>query len=318
MIKIKIPFRLHINLLAMHSCTYRKNGGIGLSIISDEIFLTSKKSSVNIIKITNYCSHEEKINQIINLLDKIKINYNLNSSVYIELHGRYFIHSGLGIGTAITLACIEALFLTNDITLPEQELVILSERGGTSGIGINTYFSGGFIIDSGIKADNSPHVPSSKTTPSSYSKILARCNFPDWKLGVLIPKKRDEVYNCKELTFFEKNCPIPKEEAYYASYLAIMGTFASVLDKDYELFCKSINDTANTYWKSKEISETPSNIELIKKMITLNADSAGMSSFGNSIYFFYRKKNDILDFVEKNNNYILMDFRACNSGRVIC
>lgn len=317
MIKITIPFRLHINLLAMHSCNYRKNGGIGLSIINENIFLESSNSLSNTIKVIGYCSDFEKVDRIVALLNKVQCESDLSSGISIFLYGDYFFHVGLGVGTAVTLACLEALFLNNDVKISNEELVKISERGGTSGVGINTYFNGGFIIDGGIKPNHNPHRPSSEVKPDNYPKILARCEFPNWKFCIVIPKEREEMCGVKELDFFISNCPIPKEDAYYASYLAFLGTFASVNDHDYELFCDSINDTKNTYWKKKEISENPSILKLINKLLLLGADCAGMSSFGNSIYFFY-KKSESIDLFMKDSGFIFMEFNACNSGRIIC
>ncbi|MGI2110502.1 beta-ribofuranosylaminobenzene 5'-phosphate synthase family protein [Shewanella frigidimarina] len=318
MLKIKIPQRLHINLLSMHSCDYRKNSGIGLAIINKELFLEAKIHSTSIIEVENYCNHPERLQIIIELLKSTKKKYKLEYGVKIKLCGSYFFHVGLGTSTAVTLACLEALFLTNNKTITDNELIKISERGGTSGIGINTYFHGGLIIDSGTKSNNQKHKPSSYIKPKVHSKILAKCNFPNWNLGILIPNERDYIYDEKELIFFEKNCPIPKDEAYFASYLATFGTLASAKDNDYELFCHSINETQKTYWKRKEISQNKFNNLRINRLLSLGVDCAGISSFGNSIYFFDRDPEDVIRKMSTEDDFLYFEYDICNSGRIIC
>lgn len=103
MIKITIPFRLHINLLAMHSCNYRKNGGIGLSIINENIFLESSNSSSNTIKVIGYCSDFEKVDRIVALLNKVQCESDLSSGISIFLYGDYFFMLVLVLGLQLHL-----------------------------------------------------------------------------------------------------------------------------------------------------------------------------------------------------------------------
>jgi beta-ribofuranosylaminobenzene 5'-phosphate synthase len=302
----------------MHSCDYRRNSGIGLSIINKKLFLEAKKQSTCLIEVETYCNHPERLLIIIEILKSTKKKYKLEYGVEIKLYGSYFFHVGLGTSTAVTLACLEALFLINNKTITNNELIKISERGGTSGIGINTYFYGGLIIDTGTKPNNQKHKPSSYVKPKIHSEILAKCNFPSWNLGILIPKNRDYIYDEKELRFFEKNCPIPKDEAYFASYLATFGTLASAKDKDYELFCHSINETQKTYWKRKEISLNKFNNIRINRILSLGADCAGISSFGNSIYFFDKDPQNIGLKMSIEDDFLYFEYDACNNGRVIC
>jgi len=316
MIKITIPFRLHLNLLAMHSCKYRKYGGLGFSILNNGNYLVAEEDVDNKIIIKGECNNSLRIQKIENILNDIKEKYKLKKPIKIELHGHYYFHIGLGVGTAVTLACIEALFLYNNMSVDHNKIIEESKRGGTSGIGINTYFSGGFVIDIGIKSDNIEHLPSSQKSTLSISNVLARCDFPNWEFGIILPKKRNEISDINEVAFFKSTCPIPDSEAYFASYLAIFGTFSSIKESNYELFCSSINETQNTFWKKSEINQNNSNINLINYLNSLKVDCAGMSSFGNSIYFFSRNIGGIESCLDKDN-YNLMTFSACNTGRDI-
>ena len=50
------------------------------------------------------------------------------------------------------LAVLASIDAALDLRLAREELQLLSSRGGTSGIGIHTYFVGGFLIDAGTMA----------------------------------------------------------------------------------------------------------------------------------------------------------------------
>jgi beta-ribofuranosylaminobenzene 5'-phosphate synthase len=91
----------------------------------------------------------------------------------------------MGSKTALLLSMIEALSLLAGCDLSPSKLVELSGRGGTSGVGVSSYFSGGMIFDLGRPNDNLPFVPSSADAtglrPRSQHRYV-RCADPaaDW------------------------------------------------------------------------------------------------------------------------------------------
>jgi beta-ribofuranosylaminobenzene 5'-phosphate synthase len=78
-------------------------------------------------------------------------------------------HVGLGSKTSVSLACIEAACLTLGRQPTPIELISMTGRGGTSGIGINTYFSGGVIADDGHRMETG-----AKFYPSSMRASTSR------------------------------------------------------------------------------------------------------------------------------------------------
>ena len=141
--KIYVKPRIHISLISMHHGGYRKNGGIGLSIDEPKGVLEVSSSDQFIFsdKRRKGLGQAEQ-NQLLSVLNQAHTLLGLDKRVVIELSGGLLTHAGMGSGTALRLACLEALLLVNGKSVQKEVLVSLSERGGASGIGIHTYFSG--------------------------------------------------------------------------------------------------------------------------------------------------------------------------------
>ena len=93
-------------------------------------------------------------------------------------------HVGFGSKTALLMAigigCNEAA----GSPLTEEELVVLSGRGGTSGVGVNTTFVGGFVVDGGrSKKKGTQFRPSSVEAPRGCPPVLVRLRIPsEWRV----------------------------------------------------------------------------------------------------------------------------------------
>jgi beta-ribofuranosylaminobenzene 5'-phosphate synthase len=313
---INLPFRVHMNLHAMHDCELRKNGGIGFGVNSS-CKLTINKSAKTKITVLGECSDLNKIIAIEKKISNIKNAHSLDYHANISIDGNLNFHSGLGIGTALTLASIEGLFLLNDKSITSQKIIDLSERGATSGIGIHTYFEGGMIVDVGVKQDSKPHKPSSAQKTIYKAVKLLRAPLPNWNCAFVIPNYSDKTFGGNEVDFFKINTPIPHEDAHHATYLSLMGVIPSILEKNYNYFKESVAAIQKTKWKCLEISNsdyrTPHLIDIGKK---LNL-ACGMSSLGSGVYFISDKPLTSLYKELQNSEYSILDLQLSNVGRVI-
>lgn len=97
-------------------------------------------------------------------------------------------HTGTGSGTAVTLASLEALFAINRVSVIQADLIRISGKGGTSGIGIHTYFDGEFVVDIGRGFDTAAIMSSDEILqPKCLSHLVARYPMPRWTIGLLFP-----------------------------------------------------------------------------------------------------------------------------------
>lgn len=319
MVRINIPFRLHITLIAMHQCSYRKNGGIGLSV-NTGCLLTVIPDTKTSIKVNGDCNDFEKLSDIESLLRSIVTQKNFTKKPKINIEGDLYFHSGLGVGTAITLACIEAVFLINDTIYNIEDIKSHSRRGGTSGIGVNSYFTGGFLLDLGHASDQSPHNPSRYADNNSLPISLKTVPFFFENLYFILPTNAPLICGKNEQEFFQTNTPIDAKKAYETCYLSIFGVLASVVEQNLHQFDKSITSIQKTNWKSLEIERAGDTVKnLMSNLKDLKCKSIGMSSLGNGIYFILNSDSDFnkVNDLAKESNCKLLSLTPSNNGRVI-
>ena len=86
----------------------------------------------------------------------------------------------------------------NNHDLNALDMAKIVGRGGTSGIGVESFENGGFIIDGGHKRVEKPSFLPSSASPATPPPIIARYNFPlDWKIILAIPNVERGVSGAK-------------------------------------------------------------------------------------------------------------------------
>ena len=290
MLRIKVFPRIHITLIGLNTDGYRLNGGIGFSISSPSqclLFSPSTSIEINDNRVVGFTNEELK--HLKARLNWVMINKHLECGLKCTIvNNSVHSHVGYGSNSMIYLACVEALLIINTQVYSSKELVTLSNRGGASGVGINTYFSGGFIFDTGVLNDGHRTLAPSSAVNEEHQAplVLKRLELPSWNLGLCIPsiaRKSEE----EERTFFKLNCPIEKDDVDVVLYETVYGITSSLMENDFEVFCKSIDHIQQTAWKSLERSQYGEELFRTDTLIrNAGAKCVGMSSMGPMLYFF--------------------------------
>ncbi|MGO8088627.1 beta-ribofuranosylaminobenzene 5'-phosphate synthase family protein [Rhizobium leguminosarum] len=286
---IEVFPRIHVGLISMHEGGPRRNGGLGFSIAAPSAILRFERSgSFSLADKRKTPVSEAERQAILSRLDALADKFSLKSGVAITLEGKMLTHHGMGSGSAIRLACIEGALLSEDLTYGMADIVAASGRGGTSGVGISTYFSGGFVFDLGISSEKGAgFLPSSKVNAASVPLVLTQTDFPQWPLGVCIPHGCKPKTQDEEVEFFEREAPINRDGSYEAAYTSVFGVLSSVLEMDYRAFSIAINMMQATTWKRLEAEQYGHDLQRARSALTeLGADCVGMSSLGPMLYFF--------------------------------
>jgi beta-ribofuranosylaminobenzene 5'-phosphate synthase len=313
--------RIHITLIGMNDDGYRINGGIGFSINPPSIhshFVLSHSIEINDKREKKLTKDE--IDKLYTILGNIRKEKKLVNGIFCDIESEIFPHYGFGSSTSIYLSCIEALLYFNDISYTREEVIALSKRGGTSGIGINTYFDGGFIFDVGIKNENDLHEPSSIADRGGKKPlIIHKGEMPEWNIGVCIPCYLKNKSEQEEIDFFKQYCPVDKKDVIEILYEASYGITSAIIENDYNIFCRSINAIQLTRWKLLERSLYGKElIDLEQKIIQSGADCVGMSSLGPLLFFMGEKIDDIITILGKENPGIrCYKSKVNNQGRII-
>lgn len=293
--------RLHLTLLAMHQSEYRINGGIGFAIKAPSNKLVFTRSTN--FEIEDQRSRPMSLAEQERLLNILKVegsNNKFDTSFRIDIVGDMFTHSGFGSGTAITLASIEALHLLNGRTINKESLIKASGRGGTSGVGINTYFNGGCIFDLGRQIDDVKHRPSSMVESKPMPFLLDQFAMPNWTIGICIPKSIPNKSQLEEQGFFERVCPIPATSVYEATYHTLFGVYAALKEKNKSSFCKALKNIQQCTWKKSERKEYgQALVDIEDSLYKCGADAVGMSSLGPCLFFLADNVDEVISEMKK-------------------
>lgn len=283
--------RIHIGLMDMGDATARRYGGAGftLSGLPIEILATQSKS----IKLHGQNKLDEKgqgdlhscLQRLIKLVPSIKVHLTIK-----RLPPQ---HIGLGTKTALLLGTLTAASLAAGVRLSRIQLQELSGRGGASGVGINSFFTGGFLTDAGHDSlQLNKFAPSSFSKPTKIPPVICRIRIPNrWVFYLLLPRGY-MVSGGSERDFFERNAPIPKIEVMQSLALLYHGVVPALLTCNLSLLKKSIAGLHRTGFKRRELEAQTANVnELINQFAGDDDCVVGLSSMGPLVYVIANRRN---------------------------
>ena len=271
--RIKTPSRIHVTLIDLNGSIGRIDGGVGITLNEPYIEIKFKKSDE--VKVRGVAINLERFKQIADKFSKI-----FKSGIEIEVLSDYHDHVGLGSGTQITLAVGMAFNKLYDLGMSVEKIAEIGGRGGTSGIGVNAFKVGGFIVDGGhskkIKKDFLP----SSASKAKPAPIIARHDFPDWDIVVVIPDLKG-FYGRREVNLFQSYCPIPLSDVQKVCHLILMKMLPAIVENDLDEFGESLREIQYLGFKKIEIDQYGT---LIWNLINATDVYMGMSSTGPAVF----------------------------------
>lgn len=194
-------------------------------------------------------------------------------------------HLGLGSKTSLILSSLRAVATALHLPGDPSHLQQLSGRGGTSGIGVNGFFYGGFLVDGGHPKSTAPFQPSRASSPSSVPPILCGFHFPEaWHVWLLIPtEKQERIDGARELAFFQKNTPLRVSEVHRAACIALLEIATSIATADFSAFREGLASFQAVGFKKREISNQPGAASRLRSLHRQGL-AAGMSSMGPLLF----------------------------------
>ena len=182
-VKVKAAARLHLGLFDLGRGTPRTFGGVGFMIEQPATLVRARRSSVTEIDAIGL--RNDTVDHLTAIVHRLLQEHKVGpAKINIEFRGVE--HVGLGSKTALSLAVLTAASAARSISVSKRQLQRHCGRGGASGIGINGFFTGGFLADAGHKGQLPPPTigktdaiePSNGHSSTGSSAQVARIHVP--------------------------------------------------------------------------------------------------------------------------------------------
>ncbi|HME54644.1 MAG TPA: beta-ribofuranosylaminobenzene 5'-phosphate synthase [Candidatus Lokiarchaeia archaeon] len=296
-LQILTPSRIHATLIDMNGSLGRIDGSVGFTLANPGwkiIFETINDTQLKI----SLPRHFEG-NYVEKLVHDILQQYNMSAetaSMKISVMETISRHIGLGSKTQLALALadgISRLLKLEGTPLSKEILASVVKRGGTSGIGVTSYFIGGFIIDGGHDygegKEKYSFLPSSASN-AAPAPVLFRDELPDeWRIVIAIPHLVQGAHDAEEMNIFKECCPVPLNDVEKLSHIILMKLMPAVKRKNFDDICECIKFFQTIGFKKNEIDLRGQSFrDMITAWQDAGAPCVGMTSFGPALYTIAR------------------------------
>jgi beta-ribofuranosylaminobenzene 5'-phosphate synthase len=310
--------RLHAALIDVGRATPRAYGGCGFALGTPVVRVRAKPATS--LAVTYYGTLDDRGREDVDCaLARLGEHVGHPIDAELTIDGWIPQHVGLGTKTALVLALLDATSRALDLSLSNAELQSISGRGGTSGVGIHTYFCGGFALDAGHVQSRVPTLaPSSSRLAPSIPPMLTWAPFPDgWHVTLLaVPGPR--IHGENELAFFAAATPVPADEVLRALALVHHGMTPAFLEEDLERLGSSLLELHQVGFKARELTHQSASVKAALRDCWDHGLVAGLSSMGPTIYAISSSEDDstaVLETIARTHDIALIGpLPACNVG----
>lgn len=324
LIVIRAYPRLHVGLMDLGRATPRAFGGAGFSLSGPELRVVARRRGDGAITLAGEESLDlrgrDDAQQALSRFQSLVPAVGMSLTVESMLPQ----HIGLGSKTALLLALLEGAFRAADLPSCKKILQQLSHRGGVSGIGVHSFFEGGFIVDAGHHIDETASFsPSSAGPPIAIPPVLCRTRIPPmWTFHLVLPRG-SKFESGKEREFFQRATPIPQIEVWESISWLYHGVLPAVVTGDLALLRSSLAGIHSVGFKRREVEAQGDAVrEVLLEVSDLESCAVGMSSMGPLIYVVSSRNDNgvrtaLLDISARTNCCFLGSYRGRNQGREI-
>lgn len=280
MLEIITPARLHLGILDTNGNLGRLYGSIGVAIQQPNVILHAEPAA----SLQVFGLEAERVTAFAR---RFLAYQQLDLGARLELVAAIPGHVGLGSGTQLALAVGSALAHLSGLNLSINEIALAMGRGVHSGIGINTFAAGGFVLDGG-------HAITSSTAKTQVAiatpPLLVRQPFPeDWRFVVLIPEIDPGLSGEKETSAFRELPKAPPARVARLCRLLVMQMLPALFEHNIVEFGRALTEIQRLVGASFAPIQggqyaDPLSDQLIAYLLSQGAAGAGQSSWGPTIY----------------------------------
>lgn len=280
--------RLHLGLLDMGGITAAQYGGAGLCLSSPPTLVSAEPTERNVVR---GLEEESRGDLVLRALDRLTEATGISATIVVGSCAPA--HMGFGSTTSLVLASLTGAVASVGVDVNEATLKRLSHRGGASGIGLNGFFTGGFLVDGGHRGNSPVFDPSEFRVPSETPAVRVRLVIPDtWAFHLILPE--GTVWTPQsEREFFHRNTPIPAGEVHESVSLVYHSLVPSMERSDLAGVSRALARLHEIGFKRREVlGQTPSVRAALDAIRAMKIGAVGMSSMGPLVYVITDKEAD--------------------------
>jgi beta-ribofuranosylaminobenzene 5'-phosphate synthase len=224
-VEVFAPARLHLGFLDLNGGLGRRFGSLGLTIDGIGTRLTVMRETA--------AGRREAIPQRAErMLDSLTDGrFATLGPLALSIEEAIPEHVGLGSGTQLGLAVAAGVAALAGEAVSARALAPLVERGARSGIGIGAFETGGFLVDGGKAADDTP------------APIIVRAIFPpEWRVILIFDAQGRGLSGPAEIAAFQALPPFPEAMAAQLCRLTLLRLLPGLGETDFAAFADSIGE----------------------------------------------------------------------------
>ncbi len=277
-LRIRTASRLHFGLLGWGPHVRRQFGGVGLMIEAPGLELLAEPAD-------RFHAEGPLAGRVAALLDRIQGRWAESTPIRpirIEVRRATAEHTGLGVGTQLSLAVARLVMAASGVEPTLEGLARLSERGLRSGVGLHGFLHGGLLVDGGHKV------------PGDVPPLVSRLEFPpDWSILVVRPPAPPGLHGRDEAAAFAELPPVPERTSERLCRLVLLDLLSAVASHDLEAFGAALAELQREVGAAFAPAQggvyaSPGSEALVAEFSRLGLVGAGQSSWGPSLYSFGR------------------------------
>ena len=291
------PSRIHLGFIQLDKSSSRIFGSLGLTISSFNNNIVIKESKKFNIE-SESLEISRKVTKILKLISQKK------KIKPVDINIKNFIptHQGFGSGTQLSLSVGFLISKLNKLGMSEDDFAILLNRGKRSGIGIESFKNGGFIIDLG-KQKNSNSLPLK----------FFRMTWPqDWKIILLIDNgEKLRTFGKKETKKFSKIIEVSSKFVEENSKAVLMNIIPGILEKNFTQFAEGIqiiqSNMSKIFYGKSNLFASLNIAKIFQHLKKIGIIGFGQSSWGPTGFVFCKNSKERNRLYNEIENYIKLN-----------
>ena len=290
---IDSPARLHLGFMELNDTNSRVFGSIGLAITNFK-FKQSIQFNKDFDVVCDDKNIKLRIEEIIKLFSK---NYKIKKC-RLTVSNFIPLHKGLGSGTQISLSTGFLISSFNNLNLSIENISKFLRRGQRSGVGVETFKSGGFIIDTGkLKGSISP------------PQKLIDIKWPkDWQIILITSTNVSGFHGKKESSEFAKLTNVSSKFAKENCFNLLMKIIPGLLENDFNAFANGIQkiqeNMSEIFYGNKNNYSNQSISKIFKFVREKKYIGFGQSSWGPTGFVFCKNREQREEIFNMIENFI--------------